>query len=195
MTTFINSPEQSGAMILRIALGIMWISHALLKWFVFTIPGSAGFLESQGLPAILAWPVFLLELGGGLLILAGVYGRYVSALLIPVLLVATWTHVGNGWVHTSAGGGWEYPIFLAVASLVHVLLGDGRPALYPGRDRAHDRSRAGRSDRRCCHGIMGLLAPALRRFRTMLPAVDRPWSRNFGRAGRAITTYAIEVPA
>ena len=29
----------TGAMLLRLGLGVMWISHALLKWFVFTIPG------------------------------------------------------------------------------------------------------------------------------------------------------------
>lgn len=116
----------TGAMILRLGLGMMWIAHALLKWFVFTIPGFAGWLESQGLPALMAWPVFLLELTGGVMILIGFYGRYVSGLLVPVMLVATWTHASNGWLHTSEGGGWEYPMFLVIASIVHVLLGDGR---------------------------------------------------------------------
>jgi len=119
----------TGAMLLRLGLGVMWIAHALLKWFVLTIPGFAGWLESQGIPAFMAWPVFLLELTGGVMILIGFYGRYVSAALIPILLVATWTHVPNGWVHTSKGGGWEYPMFLVLASIVHVLLGDGRFAI------------------------------------------------------------------
>ncbi len=57
----------------------MWIAHALLKWFVFTTPGFAGWLESQGMPAFMAWLVFLLELSGGVMILIGFYGRYVSA--------------------------------------------------------------------------------------------------------------------
>lgn len=121
----------SGATLLRLALGSMWISHALLKWYVFTIPGFAAWLSSQGMPAFMAWPVFLLELCGGLMILTGFYGRYASAVLVPVLLVATWTHAGNGWVHTSAGGGWEYPLFLLVTSVVHILLGDGYYALSP----------------------------------------------------------------
>jgi putative oxidoreductase len=119
----------TGAAVLRIALGTMWISHALLKWFAFTIAGFAGFLESQGLPAFMAWPVFLLELGGGLMILLGIHGRYLSALLLPVILVATWTHGSNGWVHTSEGGGWEYPLFLVFASIAHILIGDGRFAI------------------------------------------------------------------
>ncbi len=121
--------DATAAMFLRMGLGIMWIAHALLKWFVFTIPGFASWLESQGIPAFMAWPVFLLELTGGLMILIGFYGRYFSAVLIPIILVATWTHLSNGWLHTNEGGGWEYPMFLMLASIVHILLGDGRFAM------------------------------------------------------------------
>ena len=32
-------------LMLRLALGSMWISHALLKILVFTLPGAAGFLN------------------------------------------------------------------------------------------------------------------------------------------------------
>lgn len=115
----------TGAMFLRLGLGVMWMAHALLKWFVFTIPGFAGWLESKGIPAFMAWPVFILELTGGVMIIIGFYGRYVSAALIPVMLVAAWIHASNGWPHTSEGGGWEYPIFLVIASVAHVLIGDG----------------------------------------------------------------------
>jgi putative oxidoreductase len=85
----------------------------------------------------MAWPVFLLELLGGLAILLGLYGRYVSLALVPVMAVAMSTHVPNGWLFTSSGGGWEYPAFLVAASLAHSLLGDGacavrsRSALQP----------------------------------------------------------------
>jgi putative oxidoreductase len=118
-----------GALTVRVALGVMWLSHAGLKWFVFTVPGFAGWLDSQGLPGFMAWPVFLLEAFGGLCILLGFYGRQVSLLLLPVLLVATSTHIPNGWLFTSAGGGWEYPVFLIAASIAHALLGDGALAL------------------------------------------------------------------
>ncbi|MDH5231989.1 MAG: DoxX family protein [Gammaproteobacteria bacterium] len=120
-----------GALMLRLALGSMWLSHAMLKWSLFTLPGFATWLETQGLSALFAWPVFLLELIGGLLIIMGVFGRYVSIILLPVLLVATWTHASNGWVFTNQGGGWEYPVFLIIASLAHVLIGDGAYAMKP----------------------------------------------------------------
>lgn len=119
-----------GAFVLRLSLGTMWVAHALLKWFVFTIPGFGAWLGEQGLPAVAAWPVFLLELVGGLAILFGFHGRMASMALIPVMAVAMLTHVPNGWLHISPGGGWEYPAFLVMASLAHVLVGDGALALH-----------------------------------------------------------------
>jgi len=121
-----------GLLLLRIALGTMWIAHALLKLLVFTLPGTAAFFESVGLPGFLAYPVFAAELIGGVVIVLGFYGRYVSAALLPILLGAAWVHLPNGWVFAASGGGWEYPVFLAFASLVHWLAGDGAIALRRG---------------------------------------------------------------
>ena len=124
------------ALVLRIALGVMFIAHALLKYSVFTLPGTAKFFESLGLPGPLAYLTFFAELVGGALILAGVYSRWVSAALIPILIGATWAHAGNGWVFTAANGGWEYPAFLTIVALVQALLGDGKYALSELFDRA-----------------------------------------------------------
>ena len=49
--------------------------------------------------------------------------------LMPVLLGASWVHWKNGWLFTNAGGGWEYPVFLAAATAVQALVGDGAFAL------------------------------------------------------------------
>ena len=114
-----------GVFVLRLGLGSMWIAHALFKYFVITIPGLASWLGTQGLPVIFAWPLFIMELVGGIAILLGLYGRQVSLLLIPILLGATWIHFANGWVFSNQGGGWEYPIFLVIASLAYALMGDG----------------------------------------------------------------------
>lgn len=122
MTPF---PSSLGATLLRLALGTMWITHALLKVLVFTLPGAAKFFESVGLPGVLAYPVVAAELAGGAAILTGFYGRQASLLLAPILAVAAWVHLPNGWVFSNAQGGWEYPVFLLVASIAHWLLGDG----------------------------------------------------------------------
>ncbi|OGB22197.1 MAG: hypothetical protein A3I66_17650 [Burkholderiales bacterium RIFCSPLOWO2_02_FULL_57_36] len=119
------------AMLLRLSLGTMWITHALLKVFVFTIPGFQGFLASHGMPPMLALPIVVMELIGGVLIVLGIRGRLVSLLLLPVLIGATAAHAANGWVFSNPQGGWEYPVFLMAMSIVHGLLGDGALALKP----------------------------------------------------------------
>ncbi len=123
------SMQDIGLALLRVALGTIWIAHALLKLFVFTLPGTAQFFESVGYAGWLAYPVFAAELLGGLAILLGVYARQVSLALLPVMLAAAWVHVPNGWLFTNQGGGWEYPVFLAVASVALALAGEGRWAL------------------------------------------------------------------
>ncbi len=127
-----SSLPHAAAAVLRLALATMWLSHAWLKFGVFTMAGFTGFLAQQGLPTVLAWPVVLAEVAGGLLILGGIGGRWVSLALLPILAGATLVHAGNGWVFTATNGGWEYPVFLMAMSLVHALLGDGRFTLRAG---------------------------------------------------------------
>ncbi|HEV2558013.1 MAG TPA: DoxX family protein [Microvirga sp.] len=135
-----------GLFALRAALGIMFIAHAYLKVAVFTIPGFQQFLGMVGLPAILAWPIVLAELVGGAAILLGFYGRWVSAALLPVLLGALAIHAPNGWLFNAPNGGWEYPAFLAVAAVTHILAGDGAFAMksvglpVPSSDPVHPRT-------------------------------------------------------
>ena len=131
------------AFTLRLALGAMFIAHALLKVFVFTLPGTAQFFGSLGLPGFLAYVTVAAELVGGMLLIAGVGTRWVAALLIPVLLGATWAHASNGWLFTAPKGGWEYPAFLSVAAFVQALLGDGAFSLssvFNGRPAAQLRA-------------------------------------------------------
>ena len=112
--------------LLRTGLGVMFIAHALLKYYVFTLPGTAQFFESLGLPGALGYGTFAAELVGGVMLVLGVYTRAVALALVPVLLGATWAHVGNGWSFSAPKGGWEYPAFLTLAAVVVGLLGDGR---------------------------------------------------------------------
>jgi putative oxidoreductase len=123
------------ALVLRVSLGMMFIAHALLKVFVFSLPGTVGFFESVGFPGWLAYVTVAAELIGGVLLILGVYARWVALALVPILLGALQVHLDNGWVFSAEGGGWEYPAFLAAASLVQALLGDGAYALRPAERR------------------------------------------------------------
>jgi putative oxidoreductase len=124
-----NQNTQIAALLLRLALGTMFVAHGLLKVMVFTLPGTVGFFEQVGFPGWLAYIVTFAEIGGGVLLLAGVAVPAVSIALLPVLLGAVYVHFGSGWVFSSPNGGWEYPAFLAVATVVQALLGPGKFAL------------------------------------------------------------------
>mgnify|MGYP001813554168 CR=1 FL=1 len=134
-----NTQAQYAATILRIAVGAMFLSHGLLKLLVFTLPGTAGFFASVGFPGVLAYVVTFAEIGGGLLLIAGIFVREVNLALIPVLLGALFVHWSAGWVYSNPNGGWEYPEFLVAASIASALLGPGTFALslpLPGKSAA-----------------------------------------------------------
>jgi putative oxidoreductase len=118
------------ALVTRLSLGVMYLAHGLLKLLVFTPAGTAQFFESLGLPGFFAYLTILAEIGGGLLLIAGIGTRLVSAALIPALLGALFlVHADKGWLFSAPGGGWEYPAFLIATSVVAVLLGNGAYAL------------------------------------------------------------------
>jgi putative oxidoreductase len=126
----VERSKEYGIALLRISLGVMFIAHSVvLKYFNFTLAGTAGYFESLDLPGFLAYVVFGMEAVGGALLVLGVRTREVAAALIPVLVGALWVHAGNGWVFSNAGGGWEYPLYLVVLSAAQVLLGEGAFAL------------------------------------------------------------------
>ncbi|POZ62153.1 DoxX family protein [Chromobacterium alticapitis] len=117
------------ALLLRLSLGLMYLSHGALKLFVFGPAGTAGYFASLGLPGFFGYVAIAIEIGGGLLLLAGVQARWVALLLIPQLLGAiALVHAANGWMFANPGGGWEYPAFLIAVSLALFLQGDGKPA-------------------------------------------------------------------
>jgi putative oxidoreductase len=118
---------------LRVALGIMFIAHSVvLKYFTFTLAGTAQYFDSIGLPAALAYVVFALEAIGGVLLVFNIATRWVALALVPVLIGAMWVHLGNGWVFSAPNGGWEYPLFLIVISVV-VALQSGPSLHRPSR--------------------------------------------------------------
>jgi len=119
------------ALVLRIALGIMFVAHGLTKLILFTPAGTAKFFESVGFAGWLAWPIIAFEIVAGVLLVTGVYARLIAAVAAIELLGASTVHFGNGWMFTNANGGWEYPVFLAVAAAALALLGDGAFALKP----------------------------------------------------------------
>jgi mono/diheme cytochrome c family protein/uncharacterized membrane protein YphA (DoxX/SURF4 family) len=120
------------AILLRACLGVMFIAHALLKWRVYTIPGTIAFFRSIGLPGWFAYLTITVELAGAACLILGIVPRYVALLLVPFILgTIVKVHGKNGWLFSNKDGGWEYPAFWTAALVVLFLLGDGVLTLVP----------------------------------------------------------------
>lgn len=122
------------ALVLRVALGALFLAHSSLKLFVFTPAGTAKFFGSLGLPGELAYLIIAVEVFAGIALILGVWTRYAALAGIPILLGAIFTvHGAAGFFFTNPKGGWEFPAFWALALLTQALLGDGAYALRPSR--------------------------------------------------------------
>jgi putative oxidoreductase len=122
------------ATILRVSMGVLFLAHTWLKLVIFTPAGTVAFFESLGFPGILAYVVIAAELAGGVALILGVWTRWVSLALVPILLGSIYApHGAAGFFFSNEGGGWEFPAFWGVALVVQALLGDGAFALKRAR--------------------------------------------------------------
>jgi putative oxidoreductase len=122
------------ATILRVSMGVLFLAHTWLKLVIFTPAGTVAFFESLGFPGFLAYVVIAAELAGGVALILGVWTRWVSLALVPILLGSIYApHGAAGFFFSNEGGGWEFPAFWAIALVVQALLGDGAFALKRAR--------------------------------------------------------------
>ena len=84
-----QSQADYAALVLRVSLGILFLAHAGLKIFTFTIPGTVQFFETIGYPGFFAYLVILGELGGGLALILGAWTRLVAVALLPIMIGAS----------------------------------------------------------------------------------------------------------
>lgn len=124
-----TDPRDLAAFILRVSLGVLFLAHAGLKIFVFTLPGTAAYFASQGFPAWTAYAVVAGELAIGVGLILGVLVRVASIASLPILVGALAVHLPNGWVFSAPNGGWEFPALWIVLAVVQVLLGAGAYAV------------------------------------------------------------------
>ncbi|TFI60263.1 DoxX family protein [Sphingomonas parva] len=124
------------ALVLRVSMGLLFLAHGfVLKVLTFTPAGTAAYFESIGYPGFLGYATIAAEIAGGLTLIAGVQVRVVSLAFVPLMIGAALQHVGNGWLFSSPGGGWEFPVFWTILLLVQALLGAGAYALDDAKAR------------------------------------------------------------
>jgi putative oxidoreductase len=112
---------------------VLFLLHGLyLKVFLFGMAGVGKYFASLGLPDWFAWVVMLYETIGALMLILGVYTRWVAIFLgIHLLFAAHIGHGSKGWMFVANGGGYEFPVFWAIACFALALIGSGAQALKP----------------------------------------------------------------
>ena len=134
----------------RCAIGAVMIAHGYNHIFGGgKIKGTAGWFGSMGMrPAVVqAWLASVTEIGGGLLLVAGLLTPFGAAAVLGVMSVA-WAinHRGNGFFIFRPGEGWEYVMTLALTGIVLGAVGPGRWSLDHALDLDDDLS-----------GVLGLV--------------------------------------
>jgi putative oxidoreductase len=124
----------TGMFIVRVVFGLAIASHGaqkLFSWFGgYGIRKTGGFFETLGFRpgAAFATAAGLSEMGGGLLMVVGLFTPIGAAAVLSAMLVAMFSvHVKNGFF--AAGNGIELPFLYAVAAVGIALTGGGAISL------------------------------------------------------------------
>lgn len=114
-----------GLLMMRIAIGLVFVMHGGQKLFVFGHAGVAGGMAALGLPlpGLSAALITAVELGGGVALLAGAFTRTAAFLIAGAMAVATVSaHLAGGFFLPS---GFEYTLTLMLTSLAMLMTGPG----------------------------------------------------------------------
>ncbi|MDT7564129.1 MAG: putative oxidoreductase [Pseudonocardiales bacterium] len=124
-----------GLLILRLVLAAAFIGHGAQVMFgAFGGPGLAGFgqflsVQGFGQSSLLAGLTAITEIGGGILVLFGLFTPVAAAGLLAVVINAVWLKWGSGFFVRPNGAGFELEFVLAGMAAAVVLTGGGRLAL------------------------------------------------------------------
>ncbi|HUF48227.1 MAG TPA: DoxX family protein [Vicinamibacterales bacterium] len=125
-----------GLLLMRIAFGTVFVAHGLQKLLGFGVAGTAGFLETLGIPfpGPNAVALIAVETVGGLALLAGFFTRTTGVLLAFAMLIAVVTvHLPNGYFLPN---GVEFALTMLLGSLALTQTGPGRYSVDAlGQDR------------------------------------------------------------
>ncbi len=120
-----------GLLLLRVFIGVCFVTHACGKLGLVGTGNMAGFaawLADLGVPfaTLQAWVAMSSELVGGSLLTLGLLTRPAALLLVATMIVAGKIgHRGAGYLITNDPPGAEYTINLAVVCAVIALFGPG----------------------------------------------------------------------
>ncbi|GAA5127642.1 DoxX family protein [Haloechinothrix salitolerans] len=114
----------------RVAIGIIFVAHGWQKFTEWGLSGTADAFAEMGipLPTASAWFAAVVELAGGVALIAGLAVPVAGALLTLTMAGAfAFVHAGNGVFVTA--NGFELVLALGAASLLLAAVGAGRYSL------------------------------------------------------------------
>ena len=119
--------EDLGKLILRLTVGILMLFHGWAK-LRHGIGPIEGMVVARGLPAFVAWGVYIGEVIGPLLLIFGFYARLGAVLVVVNMVVALVLAHSTHVFQLAGSGGWRLDLqALFLFSAVSVaLLGAGR---------------------------------------------------------------------
>ena len=121
--------QEIGLTILRVVIGATFIAHGSQKLFTFGIPAVAGMMGKMGIPfpMLSASLVTAAELGGGILLLLGLFTRLAAIPIAFSMLVAILqVHLKGGFFLPT---GFEYALVMFAAATSLAIAGGGAFAL------------------------------------------------------------------
>ncbi|WP_410511227.1 DoxX family protein [Paenibacillus sp. BR2-3] len=105
------------SMIMRVVMGIIFMFHGIAK-FQMGLSNVDAWFSSIGIPGSLAYLVAVLELVGGIMLIVGLFTRYVSALFIVMLIGAiVTTKLSAGLLGNGQMAGYELDLGYILVSL------------------------------------------------------------------------------
>jgi putative oxidoreductase len=114
-------------LLLRVAMGIIFISHGYPKLFGHT-RDMMPFFERVGLPAYFVYIAGVLEFFGGITLILGLFTRITGLLLALEMAIAVWrVHLPQGPVTQVKN--YEFPLVLATAAFALATVGAGMISL------------------------------------------------------------------
>lgn len=122
--------ESLGKLVLRIAIGGMMLFHGYTK-VKGGVGGIAGMLEGHGLPAMMAYGVYVGEIVVPILMIVGLFTRLASLVFVFNMIVAIALAHGADLLSIGEHGGWkvELPMLYLLGALAIALMGPGNLAL------------------------------------------------------------------
>ncbi|OKL36503.1 DoxX family protein [Domibacillus mangrovi] len=112
-----SGKAETGALILRVVLGIIFFVHGLVK-FQGGIGNTVGWFDSIGIPGGLAYVVAIIELVGGIALIVGFGTKIVSALLALLMIGATLkVKLAAGFLGNGQMAGYELDLALLAIAL------------------------------------------------------------------------------